>query len=311
MCKALQEGEVCTVAALGAMLRTRKAIESLKDVDFKDLPTVKKVLARIQQSDEGSTYMYQGTKLTRYSEGVTFLQSHKNEYVESVISCLRERVKVQHCNILTHTLALLATQGWEKPENIALFDVALESLVSHFKAPLEKSGVNISAISEEWEDMLAYAKQYLSLVQDDYRTVWWKLFNAANSTKWANILSLVELLFCFPMTNGHLERVFSSLKLIKTDHRCSLGEDRLDHLVHIAVDGPPLSQWDATDAVRLWWKSKQRRQIPDSRAAPTPTTSRSADTGTETETYTLNLQDWDIICSLIYQCYTFICHVII
>lgn len=67
---------------------------------------------------------------------------------------------------------------------------------------------------------------------------------------------------------------FPSLKLIKTDRRSRLGEDRLDYLEHIAVDGPPLNQWDATDAVQLWWRSCFGRQGQDkTRAAVTPSTS--------------------------------------
>ena len=53
--------------------------------------------------------------------------------------------------------------------------------------------------------MSDYAKRYLSLATEDYRTIWWKLFNAANASKWGNALSLIELLFCFPMANGRLE----------------------------------------------------------------------------------------------------------
>ena len=120
-----------------------------------------------------------------------------------------------------------------------------------------------------WQILLKVISVYIAT--EDYRAIWWKLFHAPNASKWSNALSLVELLFCFPMSNGRVERVFSSLKVIKTDRRSRLGEDRLDHLVRIAVDGPPFHQWDATDAVQLWWKSNtQRRQMQDTRARPTP-----------------------------------------
>ena len=59
------------------------------------------------------------------------------------------------------------------------------------------------------------------------------------------------------MSNGRVERVFSALKLIKSDRHNSLSENTLDHLVRITVDGPPLAQWDATVVVQLWWRSKQ------------------------------------------------------
>ena len=173
--------------------------------------------------------------------------------MEAVQNCLRDRVKLQHTDVLTHSLTILATYGWEKADNGSFACDALESLSTRFRVPLEKAGV------EEWEDIIDYAKRYLNLVKENYATIWWKLFNAVDASIWQNILTLVELLFCLPLTNGRLERLFSQLKLIKSDRRSSLGEDRLDQLLRISVDAPPLSKWDASGAVRLWWGDKIRR----------------------------------------------------
>ena len=77
-----------------------------------------------------------------------------------------------------------------------------------------------------------------------------------------------------------MERTFSILKLIKTERRNSLSEDHLDDLMRISVDGPPLSQWDATPSVHLWWKDKQRRvggHKPD-RASTSSSSSSSSNT---------------------------------
>ena len=63
---------------------------------------------------------------------------------------------------------------------------------------------------------------YINLVQDPYRVVWWKLFNSPDANKWTNILTLVELTFCIPLSNGHVERCFSQLKLTKTNKRVSM-----------------------------------------------------------------------------------------
>ena len=70
--------------------------------------------------------------------------------------------------------------------------------------------------------------------------------------------TLVELLFCLPMANGRVERIFSQLKLIKTERRTCLGIDRLDSLLQIVADAPPLSKWDASGAVQCWWGDKKR-----------------------------------------------------
>ena len=88
--------------------------------------------------------------------------------------------------------------------------------------------------------------------------------------------------------------MFSTLKLIKTDRRSLLGENCLDNLLRIAVDCPPLAQWDAIPAVRLWWKDKQRRQpTHDTRAPPTFKTSSAVTVSESEPAYTFSLEDWD------------------
>ena len=126
----------------------------------------------------------------------------------------------------------------------------MDSLSTRFKVPLEKAEVDYSLLQEEWDDMVGYARRYLNLVQEEYQVVWWKLFNAVDAKTWSNILSLVELLFCHPMANGRVERIFS--QLIKTERRTCLAIDRLDSLLQIAVDAPRLSKWDASGAVPKW-----------------------------------------------------------
>ena len=121
---------------------------------------------------------------------------------------------------------------------------------------MEKAQVDCSQLQEEWNDIVDYDKRYLNIVQEDYTIIWWKLFNSVDSKNWMNILGLVELLFCLPMSNGRIERLFSQLKLIKSDRRSCICEGRLDQLMRISVEGPPLSQWDSTGAVDLWWKDK-------------------------------------------------------
>ena len=46
------------------------------------------------------------------------------------------------------------------------------------------------------------------------------------------------------------------MKVVKTDRRNCLG-DHLDDLMRITIDGPSFSQWNASEAVTLWWKDKQ------------------------------------------------------
>ena len=147
---------------------------------------------------------------------------------------------------LTHAITILATHGWQQSESPSFAYAALDSVCQRFCVPLEKANIDLSLIQEEWDDMLEYSKRYLNLVQEDYKVIWWKLFNSMDTKKWTNVLAIVELLFCLPVANGRVERVFSQLKLIKNNRRTCLREDTLDQLLRINVEGPPLSDWDPT-----------------------------------------------------------------
>ena len=96
------------------------------------------MLDRVQQ-DQGEISS-QGFVLNRFEESVGFLKSHKDEVVYKVVTCLIHRVKVQHSGLLSQTLALLATQGWEKLGNADLALKAIDSLTPHFELPLERAG---------------------------------------------------------------------------------------------------------------------------------------------------------------------------
>lgn len=169
---------------------------------------------------------------------------------------------------LRSATTVLATHGWEKTDDPTFGDMAIEGLVDHFQKPLEMAGFDQVQVLDEWHALLWHAKMYFNL-QDHYRKTWWKIFNCANTGDWSNILLLVELIFSLLVSNSAVERVFSRLNLVKTDKRCRLGEDRLDQLVQIAFDGAPLEQWDASDAIQVWWKDKQWREACEKSRAPT------------------------------------------
>ena len=76
-------------------------------------------------------------------------------------------------------------------------DAALQHLSDRFAVPLDKAGVDLSMLQEEWNDLVDYARRSLILVQEPSRVIWWELFNASSSSSWTNILALIELSFVF------------------------------------------------------------------------------------------------------------------
>ena len=226
--------------AIESVMRTKKALDKFKATGFKKLPSVKKVLERIKQEEEEVTY--QGAQLKAYTRAIENLQSHKDELVEAMEFCIRNRVasESEETELLTHAITLLATNGWERSDSSSFGYAALDAVCQRFQVPLESAQVDCSLIQGEWDDMIDYAKRYLNLVQQDYKVVWWKLYNSVDAKQWTNVLAVIELLFCLPISNGPLERMFSQLKLIKDNRRTCLGEDTLDQLIRINVETPPL-----------------------------------------------------------------------
>ena len=92
----------------------------------------------------------------------------------------------------------------------------IDRLVAKFQIPLEAANADTNEILAEFKVMVTYASQFISLSTLDYKSVWWWLFNAPNSSEWSNALILVKLLFSLPVSNGTVERIFSSLHNIKT-----------------------------------------------------------------------------------------------
>ena len=174
-----------------------------------------------------------------------------------------KRVKIQEEElvILTHAVTLFATHGWERSSSPFFGHASLEAICNWFTIPLEKASTDATLVQQEWDNMVEYAKQYLNLVQDDYKVLWWKIFNSVDAKSWHNVLGVIELLFSLPLSNGHLERVFSQLKLIKNDRRINLSEDRLD------------SNWQL-DSLTAWYKDKTRRVTASTR--PSSSTSSTA-----------------------------------
>ena len=246
LCKSLQSDELCTVNIIEAILRTTSSLTKLKTSEVESLPSVKKILLRLtDDSNSAMSKTYQGTELVQYNQGLAFMKSKYSMYIDSVLACLHDRLKDSSTDTLTHALKILATHGWEKTDDSSFGYEAIQYLALKFATPLQTAGVNCALLQQEWDDIVYHAKQYINLVQDPYGVVWWKLFNSPDAKKWGNILTLVELTFTIPLSNGHVERCFSQLKLLKSDRRTSLGEDRLDHILRVRIEGPPLVAWDA------------------------------------------------------------------
>ena len=63
---------------------------------------------------------------------------------------------------------------------------------------------------------------------------------------------LCNLLFSLPVSNGHVESIFSSMNVIKTERRVTMHTNTLSDLIEIHTEGASMADFLPDDAVQLW-----------------------------------------------------------
>lgn len=320
--KVLQAEKLDIVSGLQNIIKSKKSLKSLVDGDPLEWPTVKLVRNKIKNGNE-----YQGVILKHFDDEDTVLEFCKNQASADVLRLeekMRERLEWSDIKLMRAILVFLDTQTWRRrhvtqvvpasqdsesgesdsensSKDSALNEVlaAVDSIATVFKEPLQASGVCLLGLQDEMEEVVEYARQYLSIESEKYHKVWYNLHICADSSKWANILVLCELCFSLPFSNGTVERMFSCLKLIKTDHRTRLNCDTLNNLMETRFEGPSLARFSAEQAVELWWEDCKSARRPN-QSARKPYTARKSARKTEEDTSessasepSFSLSEWD------------------
>ena len=259
--KVMQSDDLDVLSAFTSLLRTVKEVNKLCSKSLNQWPMYSATLQKIKEED--GERVYQCQELHRYDQAVSYFTTHHEEYCTSVTSCLKSRLAWSDLQVIRDVILVLASQGWEKllsdhDESTAATQ-AISRLGTRFKSPLTSAKVEIDRLHEEFHEMISYAIQFVSISTLDYRSVWWRLYHSPNASSWTNILALVQLLFTLPVSNGKLERVFSTLKVIKVDKRSSLSNEVLDDLLMLNTDPCSLKDFNPDKSIHRWWEDKVRR----------------------------------------------------
>lgn len=67
-----------------------------------------------------------------------------------------------------------------------------------------------------------------------------------------NLTLLAEAVVSFPASSAHAERGFSTQNRIKEGNRINLAIPHLSAMIRISMDGPPVADYDLTDAYLRW-----------------------------------------------------------
>ena len=313
----LQEEKVDTVQGINYnyILKTVEILGSLTKMKPEEWPTAKRVIESL--SDSNGIKEYQGSTLSNYRDSViSECSSAALSDLSKLDSNIKTRLAWSDLKLLRSFIVFLDTCSWIIPTSATVTEEPVEDkeeirdavhhLCSIFRQPLEAKGGTLFTIDDEVDEIVDYCRSYVNYTVDNYRRVWYTLGSTPDSTKWHNLMLLSELLFSLPFTNAKVERAFSTLKNIKTEHRTSMHTTTLDDLMEIACEGPEFEKFSAEDAVHLWWEDQNRRpnQKPrkqykprKSTATSEPSTSQQShanqESDSESDSPSIILEDWD------------------
>ena len=150
----------------------------MAEQDFVEWPTLKLVMSRIKR--EGDKHVYQGSTLEGYS--TTLVQECGTVACTDLNNLDREmrtRLEWSDTEMLRSIITFTDTQSWAQNVNADTDDIAdilsaVECITTHFREPLLTVGTNLATIRDEVEEIVEYARRYLSIQSESYQIVWFK-----------------------------------------------------------------------------------------------------------------------------------------
>ena len=261
---AFQDNEIDTVSSIQRLETAKKQLERLEKKNFEDLPTVKRFLDKVEERD--GQFYYQNVALPNFSAAKESAKVTKRNLLGRITEAMQTRLEAAENKFVLMAATILNCEGWKRKgddgeEDVEFADNCVAALYDQFHEPLLNAGLDVSlgSLLEQWHDLVAYTKGYLDPSKTPYLQVWNRIFSSSRRDRWNLVLLLVELLFSIPISNAKVERMFSLMNRVKTDSRASLGENTLNNLIRIRMEGPPIEEFDPTPAIQLWAISATRR----------------------------------------------------
>ena len=91
-----------------------------------------------EEIEDCTCHSYQGFYIANFPSSIEYLERHFVSWIDAVTSCLRNRIKAQDIDLLSHSVTILATHGWEWQESTDFGHPALEAIASKFEIALAK-----------------------------------------------------------------------------------------------------------------------------------------------------------------------------
>ena len=224
---AFQDEDFDIVNVLSAIEKTKKQLDKLIEHDFQKYPTFLRFKSKCFEEEK---VLYEGAGLKLLDTAEKNAITQKNQLTGLIRDHILKRFEETEIDTLKSATILLNTEAWQNDDEFGIGDI--RKIFDHFRVPLQQAGVGgLEDVLEEWRDLVQYAVTYLNVETLSYPELWYRIFNSSRKSNWSKVLIIAELLFCFPISNAVVERLFSLLKCIKTKQRTVPHHGRLENII--------------------------------------------------------------------------------
>ena len=137
-------------------------------------------------------------------------------------------------------------------------------ITDHFQHILNNCGCDVDSAFSEWTELKLHVKNNPHFRVLHPPSLWQRISqDDVERNNYSNIMKVIHLTSVYPMANASCERGVSTRKRVKSDLRCTLGNDTMDMLMRVKIEGPKKqADYRPRAAVNRWWMSGQRQRRP-------------------------------------------------
>ena len=194
-------------------------------------------------SDNQMEIEFQSIGITNLKQGLSSLEKSSLAITSKLSDCISQRFH----DVLSHSesgspnpviaaVKILDIKAW--PQNRSELHTFGESELSLVTAHFEKvlaGKVDCAEVSGEWLCLKLYVADNLQHLQSEEC---WSVLSKSKGKAFTNVMTIINMLRIFPVSNAIVERCFSTMTKVKTDWRNRLGEKEVEHLIRIKKEGP-------------------------------------------------------------------------
>nr|XP_047129394.1 E3 SUMO-protein ligase KIAA1586-like [Hydra vulgaris] len=158
-----QSNEIDSVASSGFVEQTKKQLSRLQKKEFNDLPTVKRFLSKVTNSN--GKYLFQDVELHDFTNALTLVKNSKSMIVVLITKSIEDRLEAQNTVPDMYGMLLLNTGGWyQNNTNNSFADDNIKKLYDFYNMPLRYASFtgNVNNMLDAWHSLVDYTVKYLA-----------------------------------------------------------------------------------------------------------------------------------------------------